>query len=105
MNEYTATTNALRIVQAIKEQTCILTGESVGASLVSDNNTSLIPLTSGSTFTGVGDYNEYTDVMVSAQTDVDGVLYFDFSVDGTNWTTFPVQGFNVTAGSMKYIQQ
>ena len=61
-------------------------------------NTSTTALGSGATYTGTGELNGYPDVMVSCQTDNDGTLYFDFSVDGTNWTTFPVNGFAVASG-------
>ena len=64
----------------------------------SSGNTTTTPLSGSATFTGTGEQNEYPDVMVSCQADQDGVLYFDFSVDGTNWTTFPSDGFRVEAG-------
>jgi len=61
-------------------------------------NSSTVALGSGATFTGTGEQNDYPDVMVSCQTDNPGTLYFDFSVDGTNWTTFPTAGFRVASG-------
>lgn len=64
----------------------------------SANNTTTTPLSGGSTYTGAADRNSLPDVMVSCQTDADGTLYFDFSVDGTNWSTFPTAGFAVSAG-------
>lgn len=64
----------------------------------SSGNTSTTPLGSSATFTGTGELNEYPDVIVSCQTDNTGTLYFDFSVDGTNWNTFPVNGFSVASG-------
>jgi len=36
--------------------------------------------------------------MVSCKADVAGTLYFEFSVDNTNWETFPTSGFVVSAG-------
>jgi hypothetical protein len=66
--------------------------------LSSSANSTTTPLTGGATFTGVGELNFLSDVMVSCQTDDSGTLYFDFSVDGTNWTTFPVNGFTVASG-------
>lgn len=60
-------------------------------------NSSTSPLTNGSTFTGTAELITAPDVAVSCKTDQDGVLYFDFSQDGTNWDTFPVNGFTVTA--------
>lgn len=53
---------------------------------------------SSDTFTGAGEQNSFDQVGVSLQTDEAGTVFFDFSVDGTNWTTFPVVGFAVTAG-------
>ena len=64
----------------------------------SRGNTTNTPLGSGATFTGEWEQNNYPDVMVSCQTDNTGTLYFDFSVDGENSTTFPVNGFAVASG-------
>lgn len=63
----------------------------------SSSNNSTTPLASGATFTGTGEQNNVPDVMVSCFSDTAGTLYFDFSVDGTNWRTFPTDGFTVTA--------
>lgn len=67
-------------------------------SVSSEQSTSTTPLGSGETFTGVWERNDYPNVMVSCQADNSGTLYFDFSVDGTNFSTFPVNGFEITAG-------
>jgi len=67
-------------------------------SVSSEESTSTTPLGSGETFTGVWERNDYPNVMVSCQADNSGTLYFDFSVDGTNFSTFPVNGFEITAG-------
>ncbi len=64
----------------------------------STGNTSTTPLSGGATFTGTADLTGLSSVMVSCQTDAAGTLYFDFSVDGTNWSVFPVAGFDVSAG-------
>lgn len=50
-------------------------------------NTSTTPLTNGSTFTGTGELNGYNDVMVYVKTDQNGVLYVEFSPNGTDWDT------------------
>ena len=66
-------------------------GESTG-------NSSTTILTSGSTFTGTGEQNNFPQVGVMVKTDQTGVLYFDFSSDGVNWdSTFPVSGFKLAA--------
>jgi hypothetical protein len=70
----------------------------IAGSEESSANSSTTALGSGETFTGTGELNPYADVMVSCQTDNTGTLYFDFSVDGTNWTTFPSNGFRVASG-------
>lgn len=62
-------------------------------------NTTTTPLSSAATYTGTLEQNIYSDVMVSCQTDNTGTLYFDFSVDGTNITTFPTSGFAITSGA------
>ena len=64
----------------------------------SSGNTSTTPLGSGETFTGIAELNAAPDVMVSLQTDNNGTLFFDFSNDGTNFTTFPVNGFEISSG-------
>jgi len=65
---------------------------------LSDVNTSTATVADGDTFTGVFEAVDLPDVGVSCQTDAAGTLFFDFSVDGTNWSTFPVGGFTVVAG-------
>lgn len=66
--------------------------------IVSALNSSTTPLGSGATFTGTAEQNAQPDVMVSCLTDNGGTLYFDFSVDGTNWNTFPTAGFSIASG-------
>ena len=63
-----------------------------------DGNSTTTPLSSGATFTGTWEQNNLPEVMVSCTTDNSGTLYFDFSVDGTNVSTFPVSGFAVSSG-------
>jgi hypothetical protein len=67
-------------------------------SYVSRSNSSSILLTGASTFTGTAELNDDLWVAVSCFSDVAGTLYFDFSVDGTNWNTLPSVGFSVSAG-------
>jgi hypothetical protein len=61
-------------------------------------NTTETPLTGDGTYTGDVSIDPQTDVMVSCITDATGTLYFDFFVDEHNFTTFPVSGFEVSAG-------
>ncbi len=61
-------------------------------------NSTTTPLSSAATFTGTWEQNDFPETMVSCTTDNGGTLYFDFSVDGTNVSTFPVSGFNVSSG-------
>lgn len=65
---------------------------------VSDGNTSIVALSGAATFTGTSELNSHPDVMCSCYSDVSGTLYFDFSVNGTDWRTFPASGFSVAAG-------
>jgi hypothetical protein len=53
---------------------------------------------STNTYTGAGELNDYAFVGVNLQVDETGTLYFDFSQDGTNWSTFPVGGFTIASG-------
>ena len=64
----------------------------------STGNTTTATLAGGATFTGTAEQNDYSDVMCSCYSDVAGTLYFDFSVNGTDWRTFPSVGFAVAAG-------
>lgn len=48
-------------------------------------------------FIGASEQNTQPDAMISLKSDTSGTLYVDFSNDDTNWDTFPVLGFNVTA--------
>lgn len=64
----------------------------------SSGNSTTATLLSGVTFTGTSEQNDYPDVMASCYADVAGTLYFDFSVNGTDWRTFPTTGFSVAAG-------
>lgn len=52
----------------------------------------------GDIYTGAGEQNDYAYVGVNLQVDEAGTLYFDFSQDGTNWSTYPVAGFTVASG-------
>lgn len=55
--------------------------------------------TATNSFTGGAEWNKRPDVMVSLfSDDQDGTLFFDFSVNGTDWRTFPSSGFKVRAG-------
>jgi hypothetical protein len=69
----------------------------INKEVLSTLNTTTTPINDGITFTGTGELNDYSDVMVSCKTDRAGVIYFDFSNDGVNWDTFPTNGFNVSA--------
>ena len=69
-----------------------------GTGVQSSVNTSVIPVSASGTFTGEWEQNNQADVMVSLQTDTSGTLYFEFSVDGTNASVFPIEGFEVTSG-------
>lgn len=69
-----------------------------GFGAASSTNNSTTPLSGGATFTGTAEQNNYPDVMCSCFSDTAGTLYFDFSVNGTDWRTFPSSGFAVAAG-------
>lgn len=62
-----------------------LTEEVVPNGLKSTINSSTSTLAAGATFTGTGELNDYSDVMIVVKTDQDGTAYFEFSTDGTNW--------------------
>lgn len=56
-------------------------------SIISTGNNTTGVLTTGATFTGDAELNNFPDVMVQVTTDQDGTLYCEFSPDGTNWDT------------------
>lgn len=70
--------------------------------LQSTLNSTIRALGSGETYTGDWEKNNFPDVGVSCQTDNSGTLYFDFSPDGVNVNTFPVNGFVVLTGIHKF---
>lgn len=55
------------------------------------------PLAGGATFTAVGERNLHPDVFIDVRTDADCTVYMEFSVDGTNWTRFPVNGYSLSS--------
>lgn len=61
-------------------------------------NTTTTPLGAAATFTGSWEQNGWPSVIVSCQCDSTATLHFDFSVDGTNYSSFPSSGFDVTSG-------
>lgn len=65
-------------------------------------NKSVAPLAAAATFTGGGEQNNLPQVAVSCQSDASGTLFFDFSNDDLNWSTFPVNGFALNAGIHTY---
>ena len=72
-----------------------------GVSSAGNQSTTL--LTSGSTYTGTWEQNNFDHVGVMVKTDQAGTLYFDFSPDGVNAdSTFPVAGFKVGAGITEF---
>lgn len=57
---------------------------------------------SANTYTGQVEQIERQYIVTSIQTDGAGTLYYDFSVDGTNVSTFPPAGISVAAGIHNY---
>ena len=70
----------------------------VPISLESKYNNSTTPLSGGGTFTGQKELNPLPSAMASCFSDTDGTLFFDFSINGVDWRTFPSGGFDVTGG-------
>lgn len=71
----------------ITELQNIVTTTGANNVVTSAGNTSTTPLADGVTFTGAAELTARTDVMVVVKTDQNGVLYVEFSPDGTNWDT------------------
>jgi len=53
--------------------------------IISAVNSTTTLLNAGNTFTGLSELNQYPDSLIACKTDQDGILFADFSVDGTNW--------------------
>lgn len=62
------------------------------------NNSTDVPLGASATYTGPWEQNPFPDVMISAQTDVFGQLFVEYSDDGVNPITNPSLGFSVGSG-------
>jgi len=56
------------------------------------------PLWTGNVFTGAGEQNDYAYVSVNLQVDEAGILTFQFSQDGVNWSSYPTTQFSVASG-------
>lgn len=55
-------------------------------------------LWTGNVFVGAGEQNDFNYVGVNLQTDESGTLTFEFSQNGTNWSSYPTQEFTIAAG-------
>ena len=55
-------------------------------------------LWTGNVFVGAGEQNDFNYVGVNLQTDESGTLTFEFSQNGTDWSSYPTQEFTVAAG-------
>ncbi len=52
----------------------------------------------GNVYTGLGEQNDYNYASVNLQVDEAGILTFQFSQDGTNWSSFPTTQFTIASG-------
>ena len=55
-------------------------------------------LWAGNTFVGAGEQNDFNYVGVNLQTDEAGTLTFEFSQNGTDWSSYPTEEFVITSG-------
>lgn len=53
---------------------------------------------SADTYTGTFELNDYAYVGVNLQVDEAGTLFFDFSQDGVNFSSYPVAGVSIASG-------
>lgn len=68
----------------------------------SDGNSSTSALSASATFTGDWVQSDLPEMLVVCDTDADGVLFVDYSVDGTNAITFPVAGYTLVANRTEF---
>lgn len=57
-----------------------------------------VEVLNGVTYLSASEQNSYNDVAVVMTSTQNGILKFEFSNDDATWSTFPVNGFNVSAG-------
>lgn len=95
-NGQTTSANSAPVVLSAEQENILLNIALKGSPSVTNNT--IINLNDGQTFTGIGELNDFPDVLVVCKASHSGILYFDFSVDNTNWETFPSTGFTVSAG-------
>lgn len=62
----------------------IIYGQPGSATSAIGVNSTITPLAGSGTFTGTGELNNFPDVMISCQTDVEGTLYFEFSINNSD---------------------
>jgi hypothetical protein len=55
-------------------------------------------LWTGNVFVGAGEQNNFNYVGVNLQTDESGTLTFEFSQNGTDWSSYPTQEFTIVSG-------
>lgn len=55
-------------------------------------------LWTGNVFVGAGEQNDFNYVGVNLQTDESGTLTFEFSQNGTDWSSYPTQEFTIVSG-------
>lgn len=96
-NQIIANTSLASIDTKLTDGTQKTSINSSSYGVASSTNNTTTPLSSGATFTGTGEQNQFPDVYVSCITDKAGTLYFEFSNDNTNWNTFPPSGFTLAA--------
>ncbi len=63
-------------------------------------NSTITPLVGAATFTGTGEQNPFPDVMASCYADVAGTLYFELSVNNTDWRI--LNTYTIAAATHQY---
>jgi len=63
----------------------------------STDNTTTSTLSASATYTGTGELINSPQVGVYCFSDTAGTIFFDWSVNGSDWHAFPTAGFAVSA--------
>lgn len=61
-------------------------------------NTTTTTLSGSATYTGTSELNDFDAVACDVRSDVAGTVYFQFSVNNSDWVDYPAAGFSLTAG-------
>lgn len=69
----------------------------------SENNSTDVPLGASETFTGTSESNAFPSFFIDCRSDQDCTVFVEFSVDNSNWTPFPVNGYALNSSNFRVL--